>query len=290
MKPTSNIIISSISVANSLALLSQGTNGDSFDQIEKALYSPGDKAAIGNQFAEYHKTLLEDNSIITMVNQIYMQQGYRFKEDFRKIAVERFFSGVEMVNFSNPNECAQTINRFVEEKTIHTIKNLIQPQMLDGQTKIVLVNAIHFKNYWRYRFNKKCTHRGEFYIDEKTSVSVDFMCFDEPFNRRFNKQFDYKVLDDLDATALGMSYMQTIYSFVIILPNKRMGLIDLEAKLKNHNHDLFEFARQHYAYVNVTIPKFKIEFEIELNEILENVSIYIFRVNWDIVPMKKMGK
>lgn len=211
-----------------------------------------------------------------MVNQIYMPLGYRLREDFRIIAMDQFFGGIEMLNFSNPNECAETINRFVEEKTNYKINNLIQPQMLNEQTKIVLVNAIHFKNYWRYRFNKKCTHHGQFYIDETTSVPVEFMCFDEPFKSRFNKQFDYKVLDDLDATAVGIRYMQTKYSFVVILPNKRMGLADVEAKLKNHNHDLITFSRQQYAHVNVTIPKFKIEFEIELNGILKNVKKNLF--------------
>lgn len=256
------MIISPSFVVSSLALLPQGTNNRS---TEKA-----------NQFAEYYNELQEDNSIITMINQIFIPHEYRYKKDFPTDDFEQFFSRIETVNFSNPYECALIINRFVEKRTNHRIRYSIQPQMFDEQTRTVLINVIHLKSSQLPGFNKQCNHRGRFYINKKSSVPVEYMCFIE--------KFDHKILPELDATAIAMKYMQTKYTFVIIIPNKRIGLANLEAKLKKYNRDLFEFKERLKSghsihYVNVTIPKFKIDFEIELNGIFKNVSAFRVRLH-----------
>lgn len=257
-------------MATSLALLAQGTK-----------YNSPEKAVVANQFAEYYNELQDDNSVITMVNQLYVPHRYRFKKEFPTDEVEQFFSRIEMLNFSNPYECALKLNRYVEEKTNRRIRYSFQPQMFDEQTRLVSINVIHLKGSQLPGFNKECTHRGRFYINRKTSVPVDYMCF--------NEKFDHKVLNELDATAIAMRYMQTKYTFVIVLPNKRIGLANLEAKLKKHSADLFEFKDQSKIghsvhYVNVTIPKFRIDFEIELNGIFKNVCK---RVRFNVLKKKR---
>lgn len=256
-------------MVSALALLPQGRN---HHLSEKS-----------HQFAEYYNELQEDNSVITMINQIYVQHGYRFKTDFPTDDVEQFFSRIETVNFSNPYECALAINRFVEERTSHRIRYSTLPQMFDEQTRSVLINVIHLKSSQLPGFNRECTHRGRFYINKKTSVPVDYMCF--------VGKFDHKILPELDASAIAMRYMQTKYTFVIILPNKRIGLANLEAKLKKYNGDLFEFnerlqSEHSIHFVNVTIPKFKIDFQFELNGLFKNVSELWGK--WDFGLVEKM--
>lgn len=64
------------------------------------------------------------------------------------------------------------------------------------------------------------------------------------------------------------------YSLLIILPDKVEGLESVEEKLVNYNFqdiisDLF------YIHVNVRLPKFKLEKQIELNSVLKQVSILL---------------
>lgn len=61
------------------------------------------------------------------------------------------------------------------------------------------------------------------------------------------------------------------YSMVLVLPNKVDGLKQLEAKLANKDiESLVEDLT--YTEVEVTIPKFKVEYGIELANSLKNVS------------------
>lgn len=66
----------------------------------------------------------------------------------------------------------------------------------------------------------------------------------------------------LNATAVELEYANSNFSFVVVLPNKRTGLNELEKSLQTN--DWKEISDQMRSQrVNVKIPKFKAEFEGE---------------------------
>lgn len=270
MKSTpGDVIISPLSVASALGLLSQGANGNTYDELHKGLHLKNDKETTADQFAAHFESLKESvgESTLSIANQLYVQTGYELNKNFQEVAVKKFTSGIESLNFGQNVESAATINRFVEEKTNKKIKDLIKSNMLNDLTRLVLVNAIYFKGNWLHKFNPKNTKKGNFYVSETETVPVDYM--------HITKKFNYARLDELDAAALEMKYANSNFSFVILLPNQRTGLSALEEKLQNF--DLANITEKMYdAEVQVTIPKFKIEYEIELNNALQNVSAIIF--------------
>lgn len=242
-----------------------GANGNTFEQLRKGLHLSADKAVVANNFHEYYGLLEKSvgKSILSIANQIYVMTGYKIQPQFQEVAVKKFMSGIESLNFADAAPSARHINKFVEEKTKDKIKDLIKPDMLNGDTRIVLVNAIYFKGNWEHQFNKDRTYEGDFYIGETEKVPVEFMTI--------KKKFNYAVLDKLDATALEMKYANSNFSFVIVLPNHRTGLAKLESDLRNY--DLGKIVDDMYEQeVDVTIPKFKVEFEINLNDVLKKVT------------------
>jgi serine protease inhibitor len=85
------------------------------------------------------------------------------------------------------------------------------------------------------------------------------------------KHFNYGMIDQLDAAVLEMGYRDSDVSMLIILPNKRDGLAELEKKLESF--DLQEILSQMgREEVEVFLPKFKIEYEFDLSETLKKVS------------------
>lgn len=90
-----NLIISPFSMATALALLSQGTNGTTYEQLRKVLYLNSDKTVVADQFHEYFGLIKKSagQSELMVANQIYLQQRYQLKEKFQKTAVNKFFAG-----------------------------------------------------------------------------------------------------------------------------------------------------------------------------------------------------
>lgn len=256
--------MSPLSVASALALLSQGAEGSTFAELCKGLHLSTDKSSVANQFHAYYGLLEKSvgKSTLSIANHIYVQHGYEINKQFHEVAVKKFLSGIESLNFAESAKSAGAINKFVEEKTKEKIKDLIKPDMLNALTRVVLVNAIYFKGNWEHQFDKDRTFKGNFFVNDNDKVTVDFMAT--------KKRFNYAILDDLDAAALEMKYADSNFSFVIVLPNSRNGLPALEGKLRNY--DLAQITnKMHKQEVEVFIPKFKVEFEIDLGDALKKV-------------------
>lgn len=262
------MVISPFSVATALALLSQAADGNTFTEIKSELNLNADKSISANQFHEYYDLLERGagNSIFSIANKVYVQQGYPLNKDFQQVAVQSFKSGIESINFGNRAEAAQTINRFVELETKEKIKQLIKPEMLSTDSRVVLINAVYFKGEWKYKFNKDFTIKSDFYTSETESTPVDFM--------HIEGQYHYAELPDLDASALEMKYADSNYSMVFLLSNNHAGLATLETKLKGHDFSKITTGMR-LQKVKVNIPKFKVEFEVKLNDILTNVRLII---------------
>lgn len=254
-------------MASALALLSQATSGTTFDELKIGLHLTGNKSNIGDQYISYNKLLKNGTgcSNLTVANQLYIQKGYTLNKYFQNVTVPKFLSGVKLVDFTKPTETADAINHFIEEKTHHKIKNVIQPESLDGNSLAVLVNAVYLKANWQYEFTMHETSKGNFYSNHNENNSVDFM--------HTQAEFNYGNLPDLNATALELSYFKSELSFLILLPNDKDGLSALEAKLRKYG--LTKIINQMTKQmIKVSIPKFKVESEVKLNDILQNVSYH----------------
>lgn len=262
------MIVSPLSVENALVLLSQGTSGYTFEQLKTRLHLSSDKEISANQFLE-NREILESNageSTISIANRIYVQQGQQLNKYFQEVAVTKFKSGVESLNFVESQKSAATINHFVEENTNGKIKELIKSDQLDSNTRLILVNAIYFKGNWEKPFLKDATYKNDFFNSETETVSVDFMYV--------NDEYNYVYLTDLEAEAIEMKYANSNTSFVIVLPKSRTGLVSLEVKLKDYDLTKITENMKTDRY-EVQIPKFKAEYEIKLNNVLKDVSIFM---------------
>lgn len=248
-----------------MALLSQAAGGSTFDELRNGLRLNGsDKAAIADQFNSFISQFQENvgDSTLLIANQIYIQQGRELNHNFQDVATSKFRSGIDTLDFGDADKSAEAINHFVELKTNGKIQNFAKSNTLNANVALFLVNAIYFKGNWENKFNKEETHEDDFHINENEIVRTDFMSM--------RNRFNYAKIFDLDASALEMKYARSSLAFVIVLPFNSIGLLELEAKLRNY--DLASITQQmHPQKVDVTIPKFKIDFEIELNTVLKEV-------------------
>ncbi|HEY7422862.1 MAG TPA: serpin family protein, partial [Gemmataceae bacterium] len=70
-----------------------------------------------------------------------------------------FYDGaMHVVDFpAQPDEAVRTINTWVSDKTREKIKELINRNLIDKDTCLILTNAIYFKGQWEARFQQSAT-------------------------------------------------------------------------------------------------------------------------------------
>ncbi|RVE50397.1 hypothetical protein evm_004934 [Chilo suppressalis] len=157
----------------------------------------------------------------------------------------------------------------VGDKTKKHIKDLISADVLNHYTRLVLINAIYFKGTWKNKFNTIKTTNEPFYVTPTTTVDVPMM------NKKSN--YRYGIIKELKAQLLEMPYENNGASMVIILPEEKNGLDSLLQKLAE-GYDLLEdlsanLLQNSVMEVRVTIPRFKIETEIDLGVLLPKIGI-----------------
>ncbi|XP_062707987.1 serine protease inhibitor 42Dd isoform X1 [Aedes albopictus] len=259
-----NVVISPFSISTCLSLAAMGAGGLTAEEMFRGLkYDPAQKSAIAESYGNV-MTNLDGNKSLKIANKMYIMEKYSVKANFHEIAQKGFRSEAESVNFSDSTAAAKKINTWVEQKTNDKIKDLISPDSLDDMTRLVLVNAIHFKGTWTHQFNPASTRPMPFWISETDSVDVPMM--------NTKKHFKHGVFDDLGLAALEMTYNDSDVSMLILLPHERTGLTKLEENLQNI--DISDMLTKMYSQeVEVFLPKFKIEFDLDLKETLEKLGM-----------------
>lgn len=259
---TGDVIISPFSVFNAMCLLSQGANGDTYQELVNSLDIDDDRTVVANQIQSYYQSLQKSAGSTTMsvVNQMYVQLGIRLNQTFQNVAIDKFNSGVKTLNFTDAVNSAQAINAFVQGRTNNKIMDVVSSSMFDATTRLVLVNAVYFKGQWKRAFDPQKTTQGQFYFNAGGSGAINFMNSMDTFNYA---NFGY-------ASALELPYANSNFSFFIVLPNEQTGFEALRDQLSFIDWTTIVDKMSPHK-VNATIPKFKAHLQISLNQILKNV-------------------
>ena len=154
----------------------------------------------------------------------------------------------------------------MSDQTNSKIKDLLPSGSVSSDTRVVLVNALYFKGDWATKFDPKRTTESDFFVDSKTKVRVQMM--------RQKAKFGLKTIQELDnATALRMPYKGETLDMIIILPNEKSSLNAVEEKMKTVDMTLALSEFFDGENVRTTIPKFKVESTLELNEPMKRIGV-----------------
>lgn len=170
---------------------------------------------------------------------------------------------IERISFAQNIEAAERINSYVAEKTHNMITEVIEPNSLNEGITMVLVNVIYFKGDWLYSFNKSRTFTDSFFIDDKSTVPVDFMTIKTRFLNGYIPEFQ--------SFAVSLPYKNSDMTMLLVLPRNKTGLPYVVSKMSDFDWTTID-QKMMMSSVNVTMPKFNITFDSHIDGILKNVS------------------
>merc|ERR1719153_142675 len=226
-----NLVFSPFSISSVMAMLSAGAKGETLHQINKGLFFPPSPTLQ----AEYKSIIPAIRSTeyftIEIANKVFVKKNFSILRNFQEILRNSFHSNIQSMDFEDSKTAADTINDWVEDRTRNKIKDLIQPDMISEDTRMVLVNAIYFKSNWAKKFDR--SEPMKFQISPSSIADV-------PMMRKTDEIF-YASLDSLSSTMIELPYKGDRIVMQVLLPNTKYGLVGLEDKLRNVDiHELFE--------------------------------------------------
>lgn len=258
-----NIFISPFSLFMALSMTYNGADDVTMEEMAAALGVTGMDAEQLNKANASLMSILHSHAKeveINVANSIWINQRYHFQDDFSQSVQDYYNAKIEEINVSD-SESVKTINNWVKDATNGKIEDIVEAP-LNPDTVSILINAIYFKGDWLYQFDKKQTEERSFYLGDGKEKKVPLM--------RLSKELSY--LENEDFQAVSLPYKGEKISMKVFLPKNDTTLDELQNMLTNENWEkwLELFNKKEGT---VLLPKFKLEYETELNDTLKKLGM-----------------
>ena len=199
-----------------------------------------------------------------IANALWGQQDEPFRSTFLDLLAENYNAGMQTLDFpTDPEGARQRINAWVAEQTRDKIRDLLQPNDITPQTRLVLTNAIYFKAAWRYPFKPEETREGEFTLLNGQKVRVPMM--------HLNKELLYTEGEGYQAAAL--PYAGGDYEMVLLVPTT--GQFKEFERTLTPQHLKEILSRLESAQLDLTLPRFTYDARLSLKTALQTMGMKI---------------
>ena len=262
-QPDANVFISPFSVSTVLQMLDNGAVGATKQELEQVLHTDSLPAGTLNAASESLNLSLnlQTNVTLELADAIWYQQGIPLKPAFVSINREFFRAKLGAVDFSRP-QSAQTINHWADQCTHGKVQGIVR-WPFDPATRAVLANAIYFKGKWERSFDRRETRPHAFHPTGGGEKDVPMM--------RQHGHFGYQGGEGFQAVRLpyagGRLWME------VFLPDTDSSLAKLLARFNTaseRNQMLQGFLE---CDGTLALPRFKLEYDITLNDSLQALGI-----------------
>jgi serine protease inhibitor len=262
-----NVFISPLSVAMALGMAYNGAAGATQQAMQQTLSLMGMGLQEVNQ--AYHDLIdllrdLDPRVEFLLANSIWYRDTWSFEQDFIDLNRQYFDAEVTALDFTSP-AAAPTINGWVNDATRGKIPSIV-PDPVPADIIMYLIDAIYFKGDWTYQFDRSRTQDAPFTLLDGTEKTVDMMSHGTEIEIGVSWSEDLQVGD--------LAYGGGAYSMTILLPPSAAEIGSLVDRLTRDNWN--EWVGQiHTEEMHVSLPKFTLEYEIELKDALSALGMGI---------------
>jgi len=156
---------------------------------------------------------------INVANRLFAQSGFALRSSFTAAWQDGFGAPLEELDFLRAAEPSRVaINAWIAKLTRKKIPEPLPLRAIDSGTRLVLANAIYLRATWETQFEPFNTRNDPFWIDGKTPAEVPTMGRLKRIGCERRNGY----------TALALPYEGGELQFVILLPDERDGLANLE--------------------------------------------------------------
>uniref|UniRef100_A0A8D0H639 Serpin family I member 2 n=1 Tax=Sphenodon punctatus TaxID=8508 RepID=A0A8D0H639_SPHPU len=264
-----NSIHSPLGAVSVLGMVQFGAKGKALNEIRQVLKLQGNQN--GEEFSPlqplFSVTSREKKEFtFNLANALYLQEGFIVKEQYLH-SNEKFFQiAVKLVNFQDTKACAEAISTWVENKTDGKINSFASSEEFGPLTRLVLVNAIYFKGYWKQKFRPEATHLSAFTKRDGSITKISMM------HLQLRTKFGFFSDNDVSYQVLELPYKGEEFSLVLILPAEDVAIEKVEKLITAQLINTW-FAAIQEEDVEVSLPRFKIEQKVDLKKALRSLNV-----------------
>ena len=258
-----NCCISPLSASLCLGMILNGADGETYDEILRTL---GYEGYTPTEINEYVRTMqtelprLDGKTEFTNANSLWLRENYPVLPEF--VDVNRTYYQADVYNEPFDATTLKRINQWCSDHTRGLIPQMIDEIPSDGIA--YLVNALYFKGKWSHEFKKENTREADFHRADGSAIRVPMM--QQTVRARYYSDAEVRIVE--------LPYGNEAFSMILFLPAdpEQTSVSDLLATLTPEKWDQWT-AGFYLASIQLSLPRFQLEYKKELNETLEAAGI-----------------
>ena len=258
-----NIFISPTSLFMALSMVYNGADAETKEEMAQVLNSEGiDIAELNKANASLVSKLHNESEDIDLKvgNSIWLNDKFHFQEEFAQRNRDYYDAEISEIETTD-SKSVDLINKWVADSTNNKIDEMVKDP-LDQDIVTLLINAVYFKGDWKYKFYQNETVEKPFHLENGTTKAIPLMSLNEELSYMENDHFQ----------AVSLPYGVGDMSMNVFLPRENSSIQEFEKMLTVENLD--KWNSEFYPTVgNVMLPKFKMDYEVELNDSLKKLGM-----------------
>jgi len=272
-----SLFFSPLSISSALAMTYAGAAGETAEQMADVLHFTLPDEHLHTAFGDLIRDLTADRAsgqdagdldaaeqepfVLDIANSLWGQEDYPFLQDFLDTVIRSYDSPLRRLDFfRDPEGSRNVINQWVSDQTRDRINDLLKSGDIKRETRLVLANAVYFNASWEHAFDEGATRARVFHLPD-ADVTVEMMRQTEYF--RYGEGEDYQAVE--------LPYAGGDAAMVILLPREgRFAEFEQSLSAETMQDVLGNMSRRE---VQVTMPKFEYEQEMELSKVLSAMGM-----------------
>lgn len=250
-----NALVSPLSAMYAFAMLANGAEGETAEQIEAFL--GGMDTETLNEYLYFLAKYLEGDEV-NIANSIWVTDSDRFHVNADFLQTNANYYSADLYKTAFNDKTVEDVNGWVKEKTKGMIEKIVEEY--NGNEVMQLINAICFEAEWVGKAD--ADRDGIFHNADGTEADADYMFFG----------YERKYIDTENAKGVIKDYEGGKYSFVALMPDEGISIDDYIASLDG---------KAFMAAVNsavegemkLTMPKFKYNCSMDLIPALQALGM-----------------
>ncbi|XP_072542938.1 plasminogen activator inhibitor 1 [Salminus brasiliensis] len=265
--PDQNFAMSPYGISSVMGMAQLGAYGSTLETLKDHMgYSLQDRG-MPRQQRLLHRDLSSEHGV-EVASGVMVDRKVVLEKGFRRSLSKAFQSIPHQVDFSHPETALQVINSWTSDRTGGMIPNFLPSGVLSEQTRLVLLNALHFHGLWMTPFDPKLTMEMLFYGPNGSVVPVPMMRMIQKFSYG-----EFVTKEGVDYDVIEVPYEGDSLSMLLVSAFEKD--MPLSALIKELSGSQVQEWRKKLKKVNrqLVLPRFSIDTEVDLKTTLSKLGL-----------------
>ncbi|CCD68320.2 Serpin domain-containing protein [Caenorhabditis elegans] len=260
-----SFVFSPIAISLALYSLYEAARGETRSQIHDCLFKNATDGEMVTHFSNVSTALsaMKKDPQVKICNHIICRNGIKTESLCLDKVKLLYNCEVSSHDLDNEKETIKTINKLIRENTDGHIKKINTKISIDKDQVVVFLSAACFEAQWQNKFHKLSTSKKEFFCTANSHRNIKFL-HATGANRKYCENDKFQVLS--------LPYTDSSFEMTIFLPKEQFGLAEALKTLGTSTIQELKSNVSNYL-VNVQIPIWRNETEIDLNSTLQAIGI-----------------